>query len=158
MLKLILSESQGLITGTPIGLWVKIVWGYIEDMMKGGGVELNFKNHSMRKSTCTRIFRKWVDPKLIKEQTGHKSEAVIKITAKKEVSDMLSILPRVMDEIRASQSKMLAREEMFEKERKPSATVSNSEGVVKKAKTEGDVEKVIKEDTKPLRRGCVGGN
>ena len=28
---------------------------------------------------------------------------------------MLSVLPRQMEEIRASQSKMLAREEMFEK-------------------------------------------
>ena len=27
MFKLILSGSQGLITGTPIGLWVKILWG-----------------------------------------------------------------------------------------------------------------------------------
>ena len=34
---------------------------------------------------------------------------------KKEVSDMLSVLPREMEEIRASQSVMLAREEMFEK-------------------------------------------
>ena len=41
---------------------------------------------------------------------------------------------------------MLAREKMFEKKRKPSATVSSSEGVVKKAKTGGDVEKVINED------------
>ena len=49
---------------------------YIEDMMRGC-VEGNFKNHSMRKSTCTRLFRKGVDPQLIKEQTGHKSEAVM---------------------------------------------------------------------------------
>ena len=54
---------------------------------------------------------------------------------------MLSVLPRKMEEIRASQSKMLAREEMFEKKRKPSATVSNSEGIVKKAKTEGMLRK-----------------
>ena len=59
---------------------------------------------------------------------------------------MLSVLPREMDWIRVSQSKMLAREEMFEKKRKPCATVTNSEGVVKKTKTEGDVEQVIKED------------
>ena len=31
----------------------------------------------MRKSTCTRLFRKGMDPQLIKEQTGHKSEAVM---------------------------------------------------------------------------------
>ena len=107
----------------------------------------------MRKSTCTRLFRKAVDPQLIKEQTGHKSEAVMlykksNLQQKKEVSDMLSVLPREMEEIRASQSKMIAREEMFEMNRKPSATVSNVEGVVKKAKTGGDVEKVTKEETK----------
>ena len=128
--------------------------GYIEDMMKRGAVEGNFKNHSMRKSTCTRLFRKGVDPQLIKEQTGHKSEAVMlykksNLQQKKEVSDMLSVLPREMEEIRSSQSVMLARKEMFEKKRKPSATVSSTEGVVKKFKTEGDVDKVIKESPKP---------
>ena len=46
-------------------------------MMKSGGVEGNFKNHFMRKSTYTRLFRKGVDHQLIKEQTGHKSEAVM---------------------------------------------------------------------------------
>ena len=40
-------------------------------------MEGDFKNHSMRKSTCTRLFRKGVDLQLIKEQTGHKSEAVM---------------------------------------------------------------------------------
>ena len=114
----------------------------------------NFKNHSMRKATCTRLFRKGVDPQLIKEQTGHKSEAVMlykksNLQQKKEVSDMLSVLPREMEEIRSSQSAMLAREEMFEKKRKPSATVSSTEGVVKKSKTEGDVEKVIKDSPNP---------
>ena len=74
----------------------------------------------MRKFTCTRLFRKGVDPQLIKEQTGHKSEAVMlykksNLKQKKEVSDMLSVLPREMEKIRASQSVMLAREEMFEK-------------------------------------------
>ena len=34
---------------------------------------------------------------------------------KKKISDMLSVLPREIDAIRASQSSMLAREEMFEK-------------------------------------------
>ena len=37
---------------------------------------------------------------------------------------------------------------MFEKKRKPSTTVSSSEGVVKKSKTEGDVEKVMRESPK----------
>ena len=42
-----------------------------------GRIEGSFKNHSMRRSTCTRLFRKGVDPQLIKEQTGHKSEAIM---------------------------------------------------------------------------------
>ena len=139
-------------TNRPVGK--NTLGGYIEDMMKRGGVEGNFKNHSMRKATCTRLFRKGVDPQLIKEQTGHKSEAVMlykksNLQQKKEVSAMLSVLPREMEEIRSSQSAMLAREEMFEKKRKPSATVTSTEGVVKKSKTEGDVEKVIKESPKP---------
>ena len=85
-------------------------------------MEGNFKNHSIRKATYTRLFRKGVDPQLIKEQTGHKSEAVMlykksNLQQKKEVSDMLSVLPRQMEEIRASQSAMLAREEMFGKKK-----------------------------------------
>ena len=61
-----------------------------------------------------------MNPQLIKGQTGHKSETVMlykksNLQQKKEVSDMLSVLPREIDEIRASQSKMLARKEMFEK-------------------------------------------
>ena len=130
-------------------------------MMKRGGVEGNFRNHSMRKSTCTRLFRKGVDPQLIKEQTGHKSETVMlykksNLQQKKDISDMLSVLLRKMDAIRASQSAMLDREEMFEKKRKPSATITNSEGVVKKSKTEGEIEKVTKDSPKsPKKEGGV---
>ena len=69
---------------------------------------------------------------------------------------MLSILPREMEEIRASQSRMLDREEKFEKRGSLVKTVTTSEEVVKKAKTEGDVEKVIKEDIKlSIKEGDV---
>ena len=45
------------------------------------------------------------------------------------------------------------------KKKKPDETLTNSEGVVKKAKTEGDVEKVIKEDTKSsTKEGDVKGD
>ena len=88
--------------------------------MKKGGIEGNFKNHSMRKSTCTRLFRKGVDPQLIKEQTGHKSDAVVlykksNLEQKKEVSVLLSVLPKEIVQIRSSQAKMLQREEKCEK-------------------------------------------
>ena len=90
-------------------------------MIKKRGIEGNFKNHSMRKSTCTR-FKKGVNAQLIKEQTGHKSEAVmlykkLNLQQKKEVSDMLSVLPAEIEAIRASQSKILEKEENTEKEK-----------------------------------------
>ena len=127
-------------------------------MMKGS-VEGNFKNHFMRKSTCTRLFRKGVDPQLIKEQTGHKSEAVMlykksNLKQKKEVADMLSVLPREMEDIRASQSVMLAKEEMFEKKRKPSTTVSSSEGLLKSPRQRGMLRKSLKKvPSHALKRG-----
>ena len=128
--------------------------------MKKGVIEENFKNHSMRKSTCTRLFRKGMDPQLIKEQTRHKSEVVMlykksNLQQKKEVSDMLSVLPQEMDAIRASQSKMLEREENLEKKRKPSATITSSEGVPKKPKTdEGDDKKDNEEPKSDTKGGC----
>ena len=61
---------------------------------------------------------------------------------------MLSVLPRETEVIRASQSRMLDKEEKFEKKRKPSVTVTTSEGLLRRPRLRGDVEKVINEDTK----------
>ena len=49
---------------------------------------------------------------------------------------------------------------MFEKKRKPSATVSTSEGVVKEPKTEGDVVKVTTDSPKLYKKegGCQRRN
>ena len=123
-------------------------------------MEGNFKNHFMRKSTCTRLFRKGVDPQLIKEQTGHKSEAVIlykksNLQQKKEVSDMLSVLPRQMEEIRASQSVMLAREEMFEKKRGSLVQLSVVlRGLLKSPRQRGVLRKSLKKvPNHSLKRG-----
>ena len=62
---------------------------------------------------------------------------------------MLSVLPQEMDAITTSQSKMLEREEKLEKKRKPSATITSSEGVPKKPKTDEGNDKKNKEKTKP---------
>ena len=51
---------------------------YIQTMMEGAVIPGHFRNHSTRKSTCTRLFQKGVDPQLIKEQTGHKSDAIMR--------------------------------------------------------------------------------
>ena len=50
---------------------------------------------------------------------------------------MLSVLPREMEEIRASQSRMLDREEKFEKKRKPNATVTTSGGLLRRPRLRG---------------------
>ena len=60
---------------------------------------------------------------------------------------MLSVLPKEMDAIRASQTKMLERKDKLEKKRKPSATVT-TRGGPKKAKSDEVNDKKIKEDTK----------
>ena len=53
-----------------------------------------------------------------------------------------------MDVISASQSKTLAREEKLEKKRKPSATITSSEGVPKKPKSDEGDDKKTKDETK----------
>ena len=126
-------------------------------------MEGNFKNHSMRKATCTRLFRKGVDPQLIKEQTGHKSEAVMlykksNLQQRKEVSDMLSVLPGQMEEIRASQSVMLAREEMFEKGSLVQLSVV-LRGLLRSQRQRGMLRKSLKKvPSHPLKRGVSRKN
>ena len=80
--------------------------------MESGGIEGYYCNHSLRKSTCTRLFEKGVDPQLIREQTGHKSNAVMlykksNLTVKKQVSDMLNVLPNEMQFLRERKQVML---------------------------------------------------
>ena len=60
-------------TDKPVG--VNSLKKVISDM-KDAGIEGRFTNHSLRVSTVTRMFRKGVDEQLIKEVTGHKSDAV----------------------------------------------------------------------------------
>ena len=48
----------------------------VGDLMKKGDIEGYFTNHSLRRTGSTRLFRAGVDRKLVKEVTGHKSDAV----------------------------------------------------------------------------------
>ena len=98
-----------------------------------------------------------MDPQLIKEQTGHKSDAVMlykksNIQQKKEVSAMLSVLPLEMEAIRASQDTMLAREESYERKRKSKSPVAETVSATKKPNVEPNVTKdttlLPKEETK----------
>ena len=62
------------------------------------------------------------DPQLIKEQTGHKSEAIMRckksnIQMKKQVSDMLSVFPREMEQIRNREGVMIQNETVIEEKK-----------------------------------------
>ena len=46
------------------------------DLMKKGDIEGYFTNHSLRRTGGTRLFRAGIDRKLVKEVTGHCSDAV----------------------------------------------------------------------------------
>ena len=115
-------------TNRPVGK--NTLGKYIQTMMAAGGIEGYFRNHSTRKSTCTRLFQQGVDPQLIKEQTGHKSEAIMRykksnLAMKKQVSDMLNVLPKEMEDIRNSQERLMAAESKVDKvvkEEKPVET------------------------------------
>ena len=88
---------------------------YLEKIMKEGGIEGYFCNHSLRKATATRLFEKGVNPQLIQEQTGHKSNVVMlykksNLKMKREVSDMFNVLPSQMQANRDRKNVMLENE------------------------------------------------
>ena len=49
---------------------------YMKEMAKEAKIDLFITNHSLRRSGTTRLFRGGVDRKLVKEFTGHSSDAV----------------------------------------------------------------------------------
>ena len=104
-------------TNRPVGK--NTIAEYMKKIMEAGGIEGFYRNHSLRKTTATRLFEKGLDPQLIQEQTGHKSNAIMlykqsSLNMKKKVSDMLNVLPREMEAIRQKENVMLDREEQFE--------------------------------------------
>ena len=108
---------------------------YIQTMMQDAGIQGHFRNHSTCKSTCTRLFQKGVAPQLIKEQTGHKSDAIMRykksnLEMKQKVSDMLSVLPHEMEESRKREPIMLEKEREIEGKKNSKSQVSRDSIVV----------------------------
>lgn len=58
----------------PMG--VNALKSVVKNITKNAGVEGKFSNHSLRVTTATRLFQRGVDEQIIKEVTGHKSDAV----------------------------------------------------------------------------------
>ena len=70
--------------------------GFVKGMMEAAGFQGNFTNHSLRVTAVTRLFDCGQDIKVIKNQTGHRSDALlayrrIDTDRLKEVSEVLSV-------------------------------------------------------------------
>ena len=91
-------------------------------MTSDAGIQSHSRNHSTRKSTCTRLFQKGVDSQLIHEQTGHKSNAIMRYKKSniemKKKSNMLSVLPCEMNQIRNREEVMMQKESQSEEKKK----------------------------------------
>ncbi len=61
-------------TDKPVG--VNSLKTVVANLMKSAGIEGRYTNHSLRATTATRMYENGVDEQLIKEVTGHKSDAV----------------------------------------------------------------------------------
>ena len=120
---------------------------YMQKIMQQGGIEGYFRNHSLRKATATRLFEQGVDPQLIKEATGHKSDAVMlykksNLKMKEKLSDMLNGLPAEMQTLRDREQIMLSQN----KSGNSTSTISKADIVEKEVKEVGKVEKVVSID------------
>ena len=69
-------------------------------MLSSADIDGYFTNHSLRRSGCTRLFQAGIDRKIVKEISGHRSDAVDKyqITSdiqKQQVSNVISKVLKV---------------------------------------------------------------
>ena len=67
---------------------------YVKDMLKAAELDGYFTNHSLRRTSTSRLFQAGVDRKLIKEFTGHHSDAVdqYQITSEKQRETISNII------------------------------------------------------------------
>ena len=49
----------------------------VSELLKNAKLDVFFTNHSLRRSSATRLFQAGVDKKIIREITGHKSDALV---------------------------------------------------------------------------------
>ena len=66
----------------------------VKNLLKVANIEGYFMNHSCRRSSTTKLFQAGVDKKLIKEITGHHSDAVdtYSVTSDKQREEMSKIM------------------------------------------------------------------
>ena len=66
----------------------------VSNLLKSANLDGHFTNHSLRRTSATRLFQAGIDRKLIKEFTGHTSDVIDKyqITSNIQRSDMSKVL------------------------------------------------------------------
>ena len=60
---------------TPVGH--NTLAGMVKTIMTEAGFSGNYTNHSLRVTTVTRLFEEGQDVKVVREQTGHRSDALL---------------------------------------------------------------------------------
>ena len=145
-------------TNRPVGK--NTIGEYLQKMMAEAGIEGHFRNHSLRKATATRLFEKGVDPQLIKEQTGHKSDAVMlykksNIKMKEQVSHMLNVLPSQMQSLRDRERVMLQDEEKSERNKMSAYQTTNSKVVSSQDRSTSPSKEIVEEKAKSEDKGDV---
>ena len=81
----------------------------VKQMMKEAEIEGFFTNHSLRRTGSTRLFQAGIDRKLIKEATGHTSDAVdaYQVISDKQREEMSRII--AMKPVESSQNVTIVR-------------------------------------------------
>ena len=102
-------------TDKPVG--VNSLKKVVSNMMKDAGIEGCFTNHSLRASTAMRMFRKGVDEQLIKQVTGHKSDAVR--LYKRPSSSLLDAACKTVVEKESDMSTTLKKQKLSEQKSVP---------------------------------------
>ena len=72
----------------------------VKNLLSSAEIDGYFTNHSLRRTSSTRMFQAGIDRKIVKEVTGHRSDAIDKyqITSdvqRKQVSDVIAKKPSI---------------------------------------------------------------
>lgn len=84
----------------------------VKDIMNDAGVDGFFTNHSLRATTATRLFNAGVPEQLVREQTGHRSNAIWSYNRpsegqKRKVSEILQLQKNDSDNVQAEDTNNL---------------------------------------------------
>ena len=91
-------------SATPVG--VNTLRKCVGELLRNAGLDGYFTNHSLRRTCATRLFQAGADVKLVKEITGHISDAVHKYqeTSDEQRMGLSDVIQGVANQVKLSQS------------------------------------------------------